>query len=76
MTKKTDTPAIRFKGFSDTWEQRKLGELALFNPKDELPRTFEYVDLESVVGTEMLSHISFIKKSPRTFMRSGDFYVI
>ena len=27
MTKKTDTPAIRFKGFSDTWEQRKLGEL-------------------------------------------------
>ena len=27
MTKKTDTPAIRFKGFSDTWEQRKLGEM-------------------------------------------------
>ena len=28
MTKKTDTPAIRFKGFSDTWEQRKLSEIA------------------------------------------------
>lgn len=28
MTKKTDTPAIRFKGFSDTWEQRKLGDIA------------------------------------------------
>lgn len=28
MTKKSDTPAIRFKGFTDTWEQRKLGELA------------------------------------------------
>ena len=27
MTKKTDTPAIRFKGFSDTWEQRKVSEL-------------------------------------------------
>lgn len=27
MTKKTDTPAIRFKGFSDTWEQRKFGEV-------------------------------------------------
>ena len=26
MTKKTDTPAIRFKGYSDTWEQRKLGD--------------------------------------------------
>ena len=63
MTKKTDTPAIRFKGFSDTWEQRKLGELALFNPKDELPQTFEYVDLESVVGTEMLSHRTEVKSS-------------
>lgn len=49
-------PDIRFKNYSDDWEQRKLGELALFNPKDELPQTFEYVDLESVVGTEMLSH--------------------
>ena len=63
MTKKTDTPAVRFKGFSDTWEQRKLGELALFNPKDELPQTFEYVDLESVVGTEMLSHRTEVKSS-------------
>jgi len=43
------------------WEQRKLGELALFNPKDELPQTFEYVDLESVVGTEMLSHRTEVK---------------
>lgn len=38
------------------WEQRKLGDLALFNPKDELPEVFEYVDLESVSGTEMLTH--------------------
>ena len=30
MTKKTDTPAIRFKGFSDTWEQRKLTEFVEF----------------------------------------------
>ena len=27
MTKKTGTPAIRFKGYSDTWEQRKFSEL-------------------------------------------------
>ena len=39
-----------------TWEQRKLGEIAEFNPKAELPEVFEYVDLESVVGTEMISH--------------------
>ena len=27
MTKKSSTPAIRFKGFTDTWEQRKLGDI-------------------------------------------------
>ena len=56
-------PKRRFPGFSAPWEQRKLGELALFNPKDELPQTFEYVDLESVVGTEMLSHRTEVKSS-------------
>lgn len=28
MSNNNKTPAIRFKGFTDTWEQRKLGELA------------------------------------------------
>ena len=60
---KTEMPSIRFYGFDNDWEQRKLGELALFNPKDELPQTFEYVDLESVVGTEMLSHRTEVKSS-------------
>ena len=27
MTKKSSTPAIRFKGFTDTWEQRKVREV-------------------------------------------------
>ena len=27
MTKKSDAPAIRFKGFSGAWEQRKLGDV-------------------------------------------------
>lgn len=49
-------PEIRFSGFSDDWEQCKVGELAEFNPKAELPDVFEYVDLESVVGTEMIAH--------------------
>ena len=56
-------PEIRFKGFTDDWEQRKLGEVAEFNPKSELPAVFEYVDLESVVGTEMVSHRTEIKDS-------------
>ena len=49
-------PKIRLEGFTNAWEQRKLGDLAVFNPKEEIPDVFEYVDLESVVGTEMLSH--------------------
>lgn len=49
-------PILRFKGYTDDWEQRKLKELAVFNPKGKLPEEFEYVDLESVVGTEMISH--------------------
>ena len=28
MTKKSNVPAIRFKDFTDTWEQRKLGEIS------------------------------------------------
>lgn len=56
-------PRMRLPGFTDDWEQCELGELALFNPKDELPQTFEYVDLESVVGTEMLSHRTEAKSS-------------
>lgn len=49
-------PELRFEGFIDAWEQRKLGELAEFNPRDTLPDSFEYVDLESVVGTDLISH--------------------
>ena len=49
-------PQLRFNGFTDPWEERKLGDLADFNPKSVLPETFEYVDLESVVGTDIISH--------------------
>ena len=63
MSNNNKTPAIRFKGFTDAWEQRKLGECAEFNPKSELPDIFEYVDLESVVGTDILSHRTESKSS-------------
>lgn len=56
MTQNLKAPKLRFPGFTDDWEQRKLYEVAEFNPKSELPEEFEYVDLESVVGTEMISH--------------------
>ena len=40
-----------------------MNEVAEFNPKSELPDEFEYVDLESVVGTEMISHRTETKDS-------------
>ena len=54
-------PEIRFKGFTDAWEQRKLSEVVTINPKTELPDKFKYVDLESVVGTNLLG-FQVIKK--------------
>ena len=56
MAEKQNTPEIRFEGFTDPWEQRKLGELCELNPTAVLPDSFEYVDLESVAGTDMISH--------------------
>lgn len=55
MTNK-NKPEIRFMGFTEEWEQRKLNTLAEFNPKSNLPEIFEYVDLESVVGTKLVGH--------------------
>lgn len=52
----TTIPEIRFQGFTRAWQEKKLGELGEFNPKEVLPAVFEYVDLESVLGTEMVSH--------------------
>ena len=56
MSENERKPSIRFAGFDDAWEQRKLGKIADFNPNSILPDSFEYVDLESVVGTDMISH--------------------
>ena len=56
-------PEIRFPGFEDEWEEKKLCEIAEFNPKSNLPDVFEYVDLESVIGTEMISHRTETKMS-------------
>ena len=54
-------PELRFPGFTDAWEQRKLSEVVAINPKTELPDEFKYVDLESVVGTNLLG-FQVIKK--------------
>ena len=61
--KKNGIPKLRFPGFTGAWEQRKLGEVAEINPSSEIPDNFEYVDLESVVGTEMIAYRRENKKT-------------
>ena len=81
MSNMADTdkkPKIRFKGFTDDWESRELGTIAKFNPKEELPETFEYVDLESVVGTELIAHRKETKATApsraQRLARQGDLF--
>ena len=61
--KKNGIPKLRFPGFTGAWEQRRLGEVAEINPSSEIPDNFEYVDLESVVGTEMIAYRRENKKT-------------
>jgi type I restriction enzyme S subunit len=49
-------PRVRFAGFTEDWQERRLGEIAEFNPRSIIPDSFEYVDLESVVGTSLITH--------------------
>ncbi len=38
MTNNSNIPAIRFKGFSDAWEQRKLGDVLVSLQNNTLSR--------------------------------------
>ena len=71
-------PEIRFKGFYGAWEERKLDKVGEFNPTETLPEIFEYVDLESVVGTEMVNHRTETRKTApsraQRLARQGDLF--
>lgn len=53
---KNNSPKIRF--FSEDVKRKinTLEEVATFNPKSSVPRKFKYVDLESVIGTELIAY--------------------
>ncbi|MFA2944080.1 restriction endonuclease subunit S [Acinetobacter pittii] len=75
---KQKCPEIRFKGFNEAWEFKKLEEVGVFNPYSSLPQSFEYVDLESVVGTELIgSRNETIDSAPsraQRLARKGDVF--
>ena len=53
----------RYNGFYENWKSVKLGNFVEVNPKSFLPRKFKYVDLESVVGTKLISYREEIRES-------------
>ena len=50
MTKKSDAPAIRFKGFSDAWEQRKLEDYLTVSVEKNTGNIYGRSDVLSVSG--------------------------
>src|SRR5690625_4854660 len=56
MSEKRLVPKRRFKGFEGEWELVLVEEIAEVNPPSTIPQVFRYVDLESVVGTQIINH--------------------
>ncbi|WP_217969476.1 restriction endonuclease subunit S [Ligilactobacillus murinus] len=68
VEEKKNIPKVRFREFAgddaNAWELRKLKEILEINPKTEkIPDIFEYVDLGSVVGTDLIKHTKTLKES-------------
>ena len=49
-------PNFRFKKYTSNLVKTRLSKIATFNPKSSLPENFKYIDLESVLGTELVSY--------------------
>lgn len=71
-------PEIRLKGFEGEWENYTLKEICDINPSSNIPDVFEYVDLESVVGTSIISHRTERRESApsraQRLAKSGDIF--
>lgn len=58
----TKFPNLRFAGFSELWQAKRLADICEINPKNEnLPSSFIYIDLESVANGRLLKE-DFISK--------------
>lgn len=55
-------PELRFKEFSGEWEKKKLNQMCKINPNtNDLPNSFIYIDLESVVNGILLKETKIYK---------------
>ena len=56
---KKKVPSLRFVGFDEEWEEKRLGEVAEINPSNKnLPDKFIYIDLESVINGKLLTDVT------------------
>ncbi len=73
MNKKNHKPSIRFKGFTETWEQRKLGELGTITtgntPSTAVPEYYSDDGIVWVTPTDISETITF--NSARKLSRLG-----
>ncbi|MCL5078357.1 restriction endonuclease subunit S [Neisseria perflava] len=60
---KQQEPRLRFQGFTGEWKTEGFESVGEFNPKAEIPQIFQYVDLESVVGTQLISYREEFKET-------------
>lgn len=58
MTKKDGTPQIRFKGFTDAWEQRKLGDITALITKGTTPLDKSSTGIVNFVKIESIDEAS------------------
>ena len=75
---KRQEPRLRFKGFTGEWETEGFESVGEFNPKAEIPQIFQYVDLESVVGTQLISYREEFKETApsraQRLAKNGDLF--
>ena len=75
---KQQEPRLRFKGFSGEWKTEGFESVGEFNPKAEIPQIFQYVDLESVVGTQLISYREEFKETApsraQRLAKNGDLF--
>ena len=79
MTEKTNVPEIRFAGFTDPWEQRKLGDVAAVY--DGVHQTPDYQDegvmflsvenIETLISQKFISREAFARDYP-VYPKRGD----
>lgn len=68
----------RLAGFTEPWKEMRLNQFTDINPKTIVPDTFMYVDLESVVGIDLISprreKASTAPSRARRYARKGDVF--